>query len=346
MFVQMRYQFAAAIIPLLCATFVVAGERAVPIGKSFSASDTLPAPADSSSDALDCLKVLSWTPGAFEVQCEESMQDGVHAVVRFPTARPLGNEQSDRVAIEWYAVTDESGDLTPAPAVVVVHESGSGMTVGRIVAQGLRERGMHALMLQLPYYGLRRPPGQKPQGQNIAYLMGQGVSDARRALDAVKVLPGIERERVSLLGISLGGFISATTAGLDGQFDQVFILLAGGNLPELIATGERETAQLRELLAQQGYTGEKMKQLVNQMEPNRLAHRIPKDRLWLYSATHDNVVPPSSSESFAKAAGLDPSHHCKMLANHYSGILFMPAILDDVVRRIRREPAPVLFGDE
>ena len=68
----------------------------------------------------------------------------------------MGDAINDLVAMEWYAVLDDAGQPVKAPAMVVVHESGSGMTVGRMVASGLRDRGLHAFMMQLPFYGLRR----------------------------------------------------------------------------------------------------------------------------------------------------------------------------------------------
>ena len=46
-----------------------------------------------------------------------------------------------------------------ARAVVVVHESGRGMTVGRVIARGLHSHGLHAFMLHLPGYGARRVEG-------------------------------------------------------------------------------------------------------------------------------------------------------------------------------------------
>lgn len=308
-----------------------------PIGQSFTAQDSLAEPDDASADAQQCLEGLCWKSATFTVQCLEPAAEDVTATIRFPSPRPLGNATNDLVAMEWYAAVDGRGELRKAPAVVVVHESGSSMPVGRMIARGLRERGLHAMMLQLPFYGLRRPQGEKPQRQNFASLISQGIADARRAHDAVAVLPGVQSDRIGLLGVSLGGFVSATTAGLDRAYDPAVVMLAGGDLPTLIEHGERETAEVREMLARQGITGEALHELLNRIEPNRLAHRIGPQRLWLYSATRDTVVPPSHAESFAQAAGLEEGHHIRMLATHYSGIIYLPAILDRVAAVVKGE---------
>ena len=302
------------------------------IGKSFVAKDSLAKPVDDLSDARQCLEGLCWTASEFSVACIESDQFGCSAALTFHSAVDSGHAENDQVVVEWYGVTNKTGLLQKAPAVVVVHESGRGMTVGRMVARGLRDRGLHAFMVQLPFYGSRRPPGMRSEDQEFATLMRQGIADVRRTLDAVKTLPAIDGSKVSLQGTSLRGFIAATTAGLDDAFYRTFILLAGGNLPNLVARGQRETADLRELLKRQGYEGERVHDLLNRFEPNRLAHRINKDRLWLYAATFDTVVTAESTDSFAKASGVASSHYIKMPANHYSGVLFLPMVLDNIVK--------------
>jgi dienelactone hydrolase len=301
-----------------------------PIGQVFKAADTLAAPVDESVNAMECLSGLCWTGAAFSVRCESTTQIGANAVFRFPSAKPVGDAINDLVAMEWYAVLDDAGRPVKAPAMVVVHESGSGMTVGRMVARGLRDRGLHAFMMQLPFYGLRRSPEKNRDEQEFAALMSQGIADTRRSLDAVAALPWIDPENVSLQGTSLGGFVAATSSGLDAAYRNVFVLLAGGDLPKLVMTGERETASLRRQLEAKGFIGPTLYELLNRFEPNRLAHRIPANRLWVYSANFDTTVPPTHAESFAKAAGISDDHHIRMPASHYSGVLFLPVVLDQI----------------
>jgi dienelactone hydrolase len=329
---------AVAVVFLQLSTVCAAEEAStnrvpIPVGRQFDAVDSIGDPKDDSADAVECLAGLCWKPGHFKVECVPTTTDGVTATIRFPSAIDSGNAYSDRVAMDWYAVHDENG-LKSAPAVVVVHESGSGMNVGRMVARGLRDRGMHAFMIHLPYYGLRRPAGKKAEHQDFAVTMRQGIADVRRARDVVAVLPTVDPEQICLQGTSLGGFVSSTTAGIDTVWNKVFILLAGGELPSLVINGKREAGQLREELIKQGYEGDAMFELLNRFEPNRLAHRIPAERLWLYTAQYDTVVPPRHGHSFATAAGLSEEHHIMMPANHYSGIIFLPVVLDQIAAQV------------
>lgn len=122
----------------------------------------------------------------------------------------------------------------------------------------------------------------------------------------------------------------ATAAGMDAAFEDVFVLLAGGDLTKVVTGGQREAAQLKNQLAERGYSGQKLHELLYRVEPNRLAHRLDAKHLWLYSALYDTTVPPEHSDSLAAAAGLPEHHHTRMPATHYSGVVFLPMILDDI----------------
>jgi dienelactone hydrolase len=255
--------------------------------------------------------------------------------IRFPSPRPNGVEQNDRVALEWYAAKDEAGNLIDAPAVIVVHESGSGMEVGRLFAKAFRAQNLHAFMIQLPFYGLRRPEGFRPDGRHVEPTMKQGIADVRRAKDAVSVIPHVKRSHIALQGTSLGGFVASTTAGLDHGFQSVHIMVAGGDLYNLVANGQREAGKLREMLAAAGYTGDKMKDLFAQVEPLRLAHRLDPKTTWMYSATKDQVVPPIHAMKLADAVGLPEDHHIQLWADHYTGIIYMPVVVESMSKQIQ-----------
>ena len=317
------------------ATAVVGNLPALHAGDRFAARDSLDIGLESSADARQCLQELAWPPTAFEVQLEPSVEQQWDWLVRFPSARPIGVADNDLAAMEWYQARDDQGQLLVAPAVVVVHESGSGMTVGRLIARALRSEGVHAFMLQLPYYGVRRGEGAKPQGTQLMDALCQSVVDARRARDAVAALPGVDKQHISLQGTSLGGFVTATGAGLDRGYHSVFILLAGGDLLGVLTEGKKDAVKVRQAMQPAGMSDVDFAQMIDRVEPLRLAHRVDAGRVWLYSGRLDDVVPSKSSDLFASAAGLQPEHHIKLLANHYSGIIFLPMISQQISRRMR-----------
>ncbi|NQV28274.1 MAG: acetylxylan esterase [Rhodopirellula sp.] len=331
----------ASFLVICCVSSVSsAADSAVSIGATFEAKDTLAPAADQREDAKQCVDNLCWKPGEFSVQIEAAAEDRGDWLVRFPSPVKSGDDRNDRVAMEWYQARDAYQNLVAAPAVVVVHESGSGMTVGRIFAKGLQLQGLHAFMLQLPFYGERRTGKNRPEGGDLVSMMKQAVADVRRARDAVAVLPLVDQSRISLQGTSLGGFVSATAGALDEGYENVFLMLAGGELYDLIQNGKKDAAKVRERLEKAGLVGEKLRELTLTVEPTRVAHRLRPDRTWLYSGTFDTVVPMKNALALANAASLTKSHHIQMAANHYTGIVYLPFVLAHIGKHARGPVTP------
>jgi dienelactone hydrolase len=298
-------------------------------GDQFAAKDTLACGDEAGEDARACLAGLSWPPGEFAVQLEAAEPARGDWLVRFPSARPIGNSTNDLVSMEWYAARDDQGKIRRARAIVVVHESGRRMPVGRLIARGLSGQGLHAFLIHLPGYGARRVEGETKVNLALPALQ-QGIADVRRARDAVAALPGVDASAVGVQGTSLGGFVTATVAGLDRGYDRVFIVLAGGNLHEVVLHGARDAAKTREKLAAAGVTEKQIKDLARQVEPLRLAHRIHAAETWLYSGKYDDVVPPACSLALVQAAKLPDGHHIELAADHYSGIIYLPQIIKQI----------------
>ena len=302
----------------------------------YRAIDTLDPGKEAREDARQCLAGLVWKPAAFDVTVQPSQIPFDPAIVRFASPRPAGDVVNDLVALEWFSAKDADNQVIDAPAIVVIHESGSRMEVGRLIARALHAQGLHAFLMHLPTYGLRRPEPFTPKLELVSDVMKQGIVDARRARDAVAALPHVDARSISIQGTSLGGFVTATAAGLDRGFSTVHIMVSGGNLYELITNGKREAGKMREMLAEGGYTGEKLRQLVAPIEPLRLAHRFDRNTTWLYTAVNDQVVPPHHAEALCKAAGLDQDHEMKLPADHYSGIIYVPLVVIEIAKQIRQ----------
>jgi hypothetical protein len=303
--------------------------------------DTLAIGEEAKDDARTCLDGLCWDTGAFDVAIEKGEGNNGDLRVRFPSPLPAGPDCNRDVWMEWYQARDAEGEVCRGPACVVVHESGSGMTVGRIIARGLSAHGVHALMVQMPYYGARRPKEGKAGAEMLVPAVRQAVADVRRARDATAALPLIDASRIAVQGTSLGGFVTATVAGLDEGYDKVFILLAGGDLVGVLEKGKKDAEKVREKLAESGMTEAQIKETLHAIEPTRLAHRYRPDQTWIFSGKYDDVVPLAHCQLLADAGNLPPDHHVQMEANHYSGIIFLPMVMARIAGEIHgRTPAP------
>lgn len=317
---------ALAIIPRAAS----AVDLSAVVGQSYPAADTLADIQEQNADARACLEGLCWPRGQFAVDVEPAASGCGDALVRFPSPIATDSPINDRVAMQWYAAHDDQGNVIQAPAVVVVHESGSGMKIGQLLANGLRSQRLHTFMIQLPGYGVRKDASVQDDGAGFLTRMKQAIADVRRARDAVAALPQVDADHIAVQGTSLGGFVASDAAALDDGFDSVFLLLSGGNLNSILHEGQRDAAKVRAKLEAAGFQGEKLAQLVSAIEPLRIAHRLDPERTWLYNGAYDNVVPLKNGLALAKAASLTPEHHVRLSANHYSGVIFIPYVLGHI----------------
>lgn len=305
-------------------------------GATFAARDTLDCGKETQADAQACLDGLKWERADFSVRFDTPKPGNGEWLVRFPTPRPSGDATNDLVAMEWLMARDDAGQPKKAPAVVVVHESGRGMQAGRAIARGLRNSGIHTFLIHLPGYGARTSEFTRDMSKMLPGLK-QAVADVRRARDAVSVLPYVDKSLIAVQGTSLGGFVVATVSGLDHGYDKCFILLAGGQIAEVLLNGKRDAANMRRRLEAVGVNEQQIREFAQTIEPMRLAHRVDPARTWLFCGRFDDVVPPECSEAFAKAAKLRTENHFIFPVGHYSAALLLPAILPKVSEIMRQK---------
>ncbi len=291
------------------------------------ARDSAQAWKDDQPDAQTMLTHMAWTSCDFEVTWSPVEGRDFQRLVRYPTPFPSGDQTNDLVSMEWYMPKLPLLQAGPLPTIVVIHESGSAMPAGRAIARGIQQRGLNAILLHLPYYGERRGAKGRDQSEFLI-TMRQGVADARRAFDAVAALPGVDKTRISIQGTSLGGFVTTSAASLDGCYHQTFIMLAGGDLYDMVMNGKQDTAKLREQLQKAGYSGDKLKELLTQVEPTRIAHRLPPERTWVYAALQDDVVPIRNARILADSIPLDRMHRMEFVGGHYTAALWLPVVID------------------
>lgn len=332
------------LLPLFLICACAARADALKVDAWWQGKDTLNTEGEADPEVKACLEGLRWARGEFKVRLEPAWREGGDWLVRFPSPVPVGDRANDAVAMEWRMARDEEGQPKKAPALVVIHESGRGMTAARVIARGMNAAGFHTFLLHLPGYGARFSERAKDFSRMLPALR-QAIADARRARDAVAALPFVDASLIGLQGTSLGGFVSATVGGLDRGYDRVFILLAGGNLINVIEQGTRDAATFRKNLKDAGITPDRARELIRVIEPMRLASRVDPQRTWLFSGSKDEVVPPACSREFAKAARLGENHR-ELPVGHYSAAFLMPVFLNYMTAIMEGKPLPPLEKTE
>ena len=119
----------------------------------------------------------------------------------------------------------------------------------------------------------------------------------------------------------------AHTPRVNDKADHMFLMLAGGQLYEVLQTGQRDAAQIRTRLAEAGLSGEVLRKGLFSFEPTRLAHRLSAQKTWLFSGKFDTVVKLRYAQALSEKIGLEEEHHVIMACDHYSGILQLPQLI-------------------
>src|SRR6202011_2079714 len=98
---------------------------------------------------------------------------------------------------------------------------------------------------------------------------------------------------------------SALAAALDPTLNRDALLLAGGDLSEILWSMP-EGARYRKLWVDSGRTKEDLRILVTPLDPLTYADRLKGKRLMMIAGNIDEVIPPASARALWIAAGKPP----------------------------------------
>lgn len=202
----------------------------------------------------------------------------------------------------------------PRATVLAVH----GFTMGwprldaiALLASEWFRAGLDVALLTLPYHGARTPAGATFSGEafarpDVAALNAAARRSVQEILLAARWLRAESGHPVGLLGMSLGGYLAATAAGLDQELAFVVAMvppvcfgdLAWRFLPARGA-GAGETPAL-------GY--DELRRAFRIHSPLAHAPVVPRERLLVVAGRGDRVVPPEHPTSLWRHWG-EPAMH-------------------------------------
>lgn len=228
------------------------------------------------------------------------------------------------------------------PAVVVLHILGADFALSRYLAARLADRGVAALFVQLPYYGDRRPAGTDRRFLSAdidrsMLAIRQGVCDVRRAVAWLAGRDEVDPDRLGVTGISLGGIVSSLAASVDPVIGRAALLLAGGQLDDILwDLPEREAALYKRAWLEAGRTKADLSALTTPFDPLTHAHRLVGKDIFMVAGTTDEVIPPASATALWERAGRPRIrwYDC----GHYSAAGFLLPAIRETVEFFAREP--------
>jgi fermentation-respiration switch protein FrsA (DUF1100 family) len=172
----------------------------------------------------------------------------------------------------------------PRPAALLLHGFTSRkerMIEG--IGRALLTRGVASLAIDLPLHGAREGSLEDLSFRNPLQLIGAwrlALAEVRLSLDYLADLAVIDRDRLALVGYSLGAYLGVVAAANDARVRAV-VLASGGDLPDRTPFASIVRAAA---------------------DPLRAVRKLGGRPLLMVNGRHDRTITPAQAERLYEAA--------------------------------------------
>jgi len=224
--------------------------------------------------------------------------------ISFPSPVQSPDPENNTVCGEYYLPAGKG----PFPGIVVLDViGGSDQIVSRSLSAQLSAKGIACLFIQMPYYGPRCPEGSDkrmitPDVNQSLDNVRQAVLDSRCAAAWLASRSEIDKDRIGIMGTSLGSFMSCLTAEMEPRIRRVALLLGGGGLVDAYYDDPR-AAKFRKVWEAMGGTKEKVQKKLACVDPLTCADRLKDRKVLMIAGKRDEIVLPKMTQALWKASG-------------------------------------------
>jgi fermentation-respiration switch protein FrsA (DUF1100 family) len=220
-----------------------------------------------------------------------------------------------RIALEFH----DGGDPVPgifllpdraaAPSVLMLHGYSSNKEVmAESMGSALLEAGIASFSIDLPEHGARRTPGRGRMDTSALDLVKHWRTASRDALLAIKYLEArkeLDREKIAVVGYSLGSFLALAITPKEDCIKAV-VLAAGGDLPDDMPFGKLARTVI---------------------DPTRLVRKLKGRPLLMVHGKRDRTVKPAQAQRL-----FDAAEQPKEIRWYDAGHILPPAAAADAAR--------------
>ncbi len=170
----------------------------------------------------------------FNLELKENSSKWQRYAVEFPTAHPT---QYNNVAHGEYFQPQNSSHV---PLAILIPGWGDrGLIPCKLLAPALANKGIACFILYLVFHSSRMPQFIKSR---LPYLTPDewfegyqaSVIEIRQIIDWASNRAEIDKDKIGIVGISLGGFVSSIAMGIDQRIKAGVFLISGGNSQKIV----------------------------------------------------------------------------------------------------------------
>ncbi len=266
----------------------------------------------------------------------------------YPSPVVTEHEANNTVSADLYLPSDLKPGDPKRPAVICLHPLDGNMQITDYACSRLALRGIPAIVFSMPYYGPREIDGGWRALLHSPNLFlasfRQTIEDIHRTVDLLASRPEIDGQHIDMIGLSLGGIIAASAAAKEPRIDRTVILVAGGDVMEIV----RQSRYTRSLAAELAKMPEaelaEFRTRVETIEPLRLApelrDRAQAGKVLMLNATEDGIIPHECTVRLAESLGITDQVQWLDGVDHESFLGVLPEIAPTIIEFFAQDLPP------
>jgi cephalosporin-C deacetylase-like acetyl esterase len=247
-----------------------------------------------------------------------------HFSVTFPVASPIHYPGADTARGEYYEPNIDG----KVPLIIQIHGWGDHSVIPfQWMLAGLLRKGIACFILYQPFHTTRLPQQMKgklshftPEEWFTSYQMA--VIDVRRIVDWAEENPHLDSSRISIMGISLGGFVASMAMSVEPRIKTGIFFVSGGNTGKIMQISrtskfrkglrlaqsqyqENQRNYYRYLaeVAEKGYENVRPAHPFYHIDPLTYAPMLKGRKVLMLNALWDGIIPMAAAQEFQQASG-------------------------------------------
>ena len=286
---------------------------------------------------------------AFNLRLVKQNKHWRRYLVDFPVASPSCYPGGEIAKGEYYEPLERDN----VPLAILIHGWGDHSVLPfKWMADGLLKRGIACFILYLPFHASRLPEEMKPRLARLTpdeWFIGyqMAVTDVLRIVDWASQNGHTNGRQISVIGLSLGAFVSSIAMGIDQRIKAGVFIVHGGNSGKIMQLNrvakyrkeyrrpDEEYQENQKIyanylveLASKGFENVTPEQKNFLIDPLTYAPMLKGRPTLMINALWDELIPQEASFDFWQASG--ECDRVSFPATHASIWMWYPLI----VRRI------------